>query len=175
MCLPLVQRFTAGFCPETNCCWYCVCSTCCVILGTLLVFSITCGSCMSMICSTTHSGIRSRGMLWTTSTISCVLICITSTISSTIHSEAGSCGITLTHAASESYRRSALLCVVNFGLLGHFICFFIRGLLAHIVHHVTLVLCKNWCSSLNSLSDGMDNFLWSCTLNRASSLCRSSP
>ena len=56
VCLPLVQRFAAGFCPETNCSWYCVYATCCVIFGTLLVFSITCGSCMSTICST---GIRS--------------------------------------------------------------------------------------------------------------------
>ena len=63
VCLPLVQRFAAGFCPETYCSWYCVYSTCCVIFGTLLVFSITCGSGMSTIFSTTLFGIRSSGML----------------------------------------------------------------------------------------------------------------
>ena len=28
VCLPLVQRFAAGFCPETCCSWYCVYTTC---------------------------------------------------------------------------------------------------------------------------------------------------
>ena len=83
-------------------------------------------------------------------TRSCVLICITSTISSTTHSEARSCGITLTHAWRP------LLCVVNVGLLDHFIRFFIRGLLTHIFHHVTLILCEHWCSRMKSLSDGID-------------------
>ena len=54
------------------------------------------------------------------------MTCATSTIFSTIRSEARSSGITLTHAASETYRRSALLCVVNVGLLDPFLRFFIR-------------------------------------------------
>ena len=98
---------------------------------------------------------------------SCVLIWTTSTIFSTIRCEARSCEITLIHAASESCRRSALLCVVNVGLLDHFLRFFIREFLTHIFHHVTLILCKIWGGRLNSLSDGMDNFLL-CNLNRAS-------
>ena len=64
------------------------------------------------------------------------MICATSTIFSTIRSELRSSGITLTHAAGESYRRSALLCVVNVDLLDHFLRFFIRGFLTHIFHHV---------------------------------------
>ena len=100
-------------------------------------------------------------------TRSCVLIWTTSTIFSTIRSEGRSCEITLIHAASESYLRSALLCVVNVGLLDHFLRFFIREFLTHIFHHVILILCKIWGGRLNSLSDGMDNFLL-CNLNRAS-------
>ena len=79
------------------------------------------------------------------------MICTTSSIFSTIRSEARSCGITLTHAVTVSYRRSALLCVVNVGVLDHFIRFFIRGCLTHILNHVTLILRKDWCSPLNLL------------------------
>ena len=39
----------------TEGCRYCVSSTCCVIFGTLTIFSISCGFCTSMICSTTPS------------------------------------------------------------------------------------------------------------------------
>ena len=63
-----------------------------------------------------------------------------STYDSTRAPEARSCGITLTHTWRP------LLCVVNVGLLDHFIRIFIRGLLTHIFHHVTLILCKDWCS-----------------------------
>ena len=91
----------------------------------------------------------------------------TSTIFSTIRAENRSSGITLTHAAGESYRQSALLCVVNVDLLDHFLRFFIREFLTHIFHHVTLNRCKIWGCRLNSLSDGMVNFVL-CDLNRAS-------
>ena len=47
--------------------WYCAFSTCCVIFWIFVVFSVTCVSRMSTICSTTRSGIRSTGMLRTTS------------------------------------------------------------------------------------------------------------
>ena len=70
-----------------------------------------------------------------------------STYDSTRAPEARSCGITLTHAWRP------LLCVVNVGLLDHFIRIFIRGLLTHIFHHVTLILRMDWCSRLNSPSD----------------------
>ena len=98
-------------------------------------------------------------------TRSCVQIFTTSTIFSAIRSEARSCGITLTHAASESYRRSALLCVVN---VDHFLCFFIRELLTHIFHHVTLILCMIWGSRLNSLSDGKTTFCFAIPTARLS-------
>ena len=80
-------------------------------------------------------------------TRSCVLICTTSTIFSTIRSEVRSCGITLTRAASESYRRFALLCVVNVDFLDHLLRFFVREFLTHICHYVTLILCKMRLSS----------------------------
>ena len=54
--------------------------------------------------------------------------------------------------------RSALLCIVNVGLLDHFVRFFIRELLTHICLHVALILCRVWGCRLNSLSDRMDNF-----------------
>ena len=60
----------------------------------------------------------------------CVMICATSTIFSTIRSEARSSGITLTHA------RRPLLCVVNVDLLDLFLRFFIRRFFTHIFHHV---------------------------------------
>ena len=101
-------------------------------------------------------------------TRSCVLIWTTSTIFSTIRCEARSCEITLIHAAGESYRRSALLCVVNVGLLDHFLHFFIREFLTRIFHHVTLILCKIWGGRLNSLSDGMDNFCFAISTARLS-------
>ena len=48
--LDAVLRFS-----PTADCRYCISSTCCVIFGTLTIFSITCGFCTSMICSTTRS------------------------------------------------------------------------------------------------------------------------
>ena len=101
------------------------------------------------------------------STRALVMICATSTIFSTTRSEARSSGIALTHAAGESSRRSALLCVANIDLLDHFLRFFIREFLTHIFHHVTLIRCTIWGCRLNSLSDGMVIFLL-CDLNRAS-------
>ena len=48
-----------------------------------------------------------------------------------------------------------------------FSAFFIREFLTHIFHHVTPIRCKIWRCRLNSLSNGMVNFLL-CDLNRAS-------
>ena len=62
----------------------------------------------------------------------------------------------MTHAASASCRRSALLCVVDIALLS-----------PTFSHHVILILCKICGCRLNSLSDGMDIFLL-CDLNRSS-------
>ena len=171
--LDTVLRFS----PNADC-RYCVSSTCCVIYGTLTIFSNTCGFSTSMICSTTHfwtlgrvvpfersqpplgccEQLRRSASQCDSARALCVVICATSTIFFTIRSDARSCGITLTHAWRP------LLCVVNVELLHHFLRFFIRRFLTHIFHHVRW---KIWGCRLNSLSDGMVHFLL-CDLNHAS-------
>ena len=44
-----------GSCLESVCNWYCVFQTCCVIFGICTTFSITCGSLLPTVCSTTRS------------------------------------------------------------------------------------------------------------------------
>ena len=57
--LDTVLRFS-----PTADCRYCVSSTCCVIFGTLTIFSNTCGFCTSMICSTTRLGSWDESFHW---------------------------------------------------------------------------------------------------------------
>ena len=46
------------------------------------------------------------------------------------------------HLDPLAYRRFVPLCIVNVGLLDHFLRFFIRELLTYIFLHVALILCK---------------------------------
>ena len=170
------------FCPTADC-RYCVSSTCCVIFGTLMIFSMTCGFCTSMICSTTRStfsfhlsvlnlhwvAVDNSNDLFHRAILYALFCYDLRNFHDFLHDSFRS-PLLRNHFDS---RRSALLCVVNVGLLDHFLRFSIREFLTHILYHVTLVRCKIWGCRLNLLSDRMVNFLL-CDLNRTS-FCQSSP